>query len=126
MKILIEKILNESIYFSTNYGKGKGVWRGNSKPIEKEYFVEFDIDKLYCFHELFINENRRYQIEIRNETLYLTLLLLEYDEAGCATFQLGDSIIEIETIFDKRFLELINLYVTIIPKNAYRKLFQFQ
>ncbi len=43
----------------------------------------------------------------------LTLLLLEYDEDGCATFQLGDSIIEIETAYDERFYALMNSYITL-------------
>lgn len=114
MKIYIEKILNENIYFSTEYGKGKGLWKGANKPKNKQYFVEFDIDKLYNYDDLIIGKKERYQIEVYNEKNYLTLLLLEYDEFGCATFRFGDSIIEIETKYDKHFLLLINLFVTII------------
>ena len=54
-----------------------------------------------------------YQIDIYNGKVCLTLLLLEYDEFGCATFRFGDSIIEIETSFDERFGKLVNSYVTV-------------
>lgn len=37
-----------------------------------------------------------------------------YDENGCATFKIGDSIVEIETNYDERFYILKNLYVTIL------------
>ena len=50
-------------------------------------------------------------MKVLDEKNQLTLLLLEYDEDGCATFQLGDSIIEIETNFDERFYELKNSYI---------------
>ena len=38
---------------------------------------------------------------------------IKYDEDGCATFQLGDSIIEIETAYDERFYALKNSYITL-------------
>ena len=28
MKIVIDKILDENIYFSTDYGMAKGIWKG--------------------------------------------------------------------------------------------------
>ena len=39
MKIVIDKILDENIYFSTDYGMAKGMERAN-RPIQKEYYVE--------------------------------------------------------------------------------------
>ena len=51
---------------------------------------------------------------MEDEKIQLTLLLLEYDEDGCATFRFGDSIIEIETNYDERFCVLKNLYITIL------------
>lgn len=113
MKINIEKISNEIVCFSTIYGKAKGIWKGGSDPEKKEYYVELDIDKLYSYDELIISKSGKYQIEISNEKIHLTLLLLEYEKDGCATFQFGNSIIEIETTFDERFYALINTYVTI-------------
>ena len=44
MKIVIDKILDENIYFSTDYGMAKGIWKGANRPIQKEYYVELDID----------------------------------------------------------------------------------
>jgi len=48
-----------------------------------------------------------------NENIQLTLLLLEYEEDGCATFQFGDAIIEIQTNFDERFYAMKKSYLTI-------------
>ena len=113
MKIYVEKILNEVVYFSTDYGKAKGIWKGNNRPIEKEYYVEMDVDMLCDYDCLILCDIKEYHIEMVDENIQLTLLLLEYDEDGCATFQFGDSIIEIETIFDERFYALKNSYLTI-------------
>lgn len=113
MKICVDKVLNENIYFSTDYGKAKGIWKGDNRPIEKEYYVELDIDMKYNYDDLIVSNTKEFQIKILNEKIQLTLLLLEYDEFGCATFRFGDSIIEVETNFDARFLELKNFYVTI-------------
>lgn len=113
MKIFIDNVLDENIYFSTDYGKAKGIWKGVNRPIEKEYYVELDIERLYDYDDLIVSEIKEYQMKILDENIQLTLLLLEYDEDGCATFRFGDSIIEIETNFDERFCALKNSYVTI-------------
>lgn len=113
MKIFVDKILDENIYFSTDYGKAKGIWKGVNRPIEKEYYVELDIDRVYDYDDLIVSEIKEYQIKISDEEIKLTLLLLEYDEDGCATFRFGDSIIEIETNFDERIFNLKNSYVMI-------------
>ena len=113
MRIYVDRVLNEIIYFSTDYGKAKGVWKGDSRPIEKDYYVELDIDRLYNFDDFIVSKMKEYQMKIEDEKIQLTLLLLEYDEDGCATFQFGDSIIEIETNYDERFCALKNSYVTI-------------
>ncbi len=113
MKIYVEKVLNEIVYFSTDYGTAKGIWKGINRPIEKEYYVEMDVDRVCDYDDLILCDMKEYQIKLVNENIQLTLLLLEYDEDGCATFQFGDSIIEIETNFDERFYALKNSYLTI-------------
>ena len=113
MKIFVDRVLNEIIYFSTDYGKAKGIWKGNNRPIEKEYYVELDIDRLYNYNDLIVSKIKEYQMKIEGEKNQLTLLLLEYDKEGCATFQFGDLIIEIETNYDERFYALKNSYITI-------------
>ena len=35
MKIYVEKVLDEVVYFSTDYGKAKGIWKGNNRPFNK-------------------------------------------------------------------------------------------
>lgn len=49
MKIVIDKVLDKNIYFSTDYGMAKGIWKGTNRPIQKEYCVELDIDGLYSY-----------------------------------------------------------------------------
>ena len=113
MKIVIDKVLDKNIYFSTDYGMAKGIWKGTNRPIQKEYCVELDIDGLYSYDNVFVNNTKEYQMRIFDGKNQLTLLLLEYDEDGCATFQLGDSIIEIETAYDELFYALKNSYITL-------------
>lgn len=113
MKIYVNKVVNENIYFFTDYGKAKGIWKGTNRPIEKEYYVELDIDMLYNYEDLIVSKIKEYRMEMLDEKIQLTLLFLEYDEDGCATFRFDDSIIEIETNFDERFCALKNSYVTI-------------
>lgn len=98
MKIYVDKVLNEIIYFSTDYGKAKGIWKGTSRPIEKEYYVELDIDGLYNYDELIVSKIKKYQMNMEDEKIQLTLLLLEYDEDGCATFRFGDIFIFAQNI----------------------------
>jgi len=112
MKIFINRILDKQIYFSTDYGEGRGIWKEDTRPFQKEYFVEFDISKLYSYKELIISKTEEYKIGI-----YDTLLLTGYDEYGCATFQFGNSIIEIETNYDNRILALIGKYIVILVEN---------
>ena len=35
MKIVIDKVLDKNIYFSTDYGMAKGIWKGANRPIQK-------------------------------------------------------------------------------------------
>lgn len=117
MKIDIEQVANNYVYFATKYGKGKGIWKDSAKPEEKEYFAEFDIETVYHYDDLCVSDRKECQINICNNQNMLTMQLIEYDESGCATFQLGESIIEIETVYDKRFTTLLNLYVTLMVEN---------
>lgn len=111
MKIFVDKVLNETFYFSTDYGKAKGIWQGTRRPLRKEYYVELDIDMLYDYDDMVVSKTKEYQMKLLDEKNQLTLLFLEYDEDGCATFQLGDSIIEVETNFDERFYKLKNSFI---------------
>lgn len=113
MKIYVEKVLDEFVYFSTDYGWAKGIWKGNTISINKVYYIEMDIDMLCDYDSFVLCDSKEYYIEMVDENIQLTLLLLEYDEDGCATFQFGNEIIEIETNFDERFYALKNSYVTI-------------
>ena len=113
MKIYVDQVFNKIIYFSTAYGNARGIWRGVNRPNKREYFVELDIDIKYNYDDFMVSKVKEYQMKIVDDKTYLTLLFLEYDELGCATFRLGDSIIEIETNIDDGFLALKNLFVIV-------------
>lgn len=113
MKIYVDQVFNKIIYFSTAYGNARGIWRGVNRPNKREYFVELDIDIKYNYDDFMVSKVKEHQMKIVDDKTYLTLLFLEYDELGCATFRLGDSIIEIETNIDDRFLALKNLFVIV-------------
>jgi len=117
MKINIEKVTNGKIYFSTAFGKANGAWKGLNDPVEKEYYVEFDVEGIYCYSDFIIGVNKEYKIKIIDGEIQITLLLLEYDDDGCATFKFGETIIEIETKYDERFLALKDAYVTLFVDN---------
>ncbi len=117
MKIFIYRILDKQIYFFTDYGEGRGIWKEDTEPFQKEYFVEFDISKLYSYKELIISKTEEYKIGIYDNKINLTLLLTGYDEYGCATFQFSNSIIEIETNYDNQILALIGKYIVILVEN---------
>lgn len=119
MKIRVNSIKNERVSFTTEYGKGKGIWKSNNKPLEKEYFVEFDIIDKYRYEDISISCDKWCQMECEENRMRLTMLLLQYDEQGCASFRLGDSIVELETYYDERFLALVNSYLDICTENLY-------
>ena len=114
MKIQVEQVVNNIVYFTTKYGRGRAIWKESDKLEEKEYFAEFDIDTVYKYDDINLSSTKEYQIKIYNDQNLLTMLFIEYDESGCATFRWGESIVEIETVYDERFMTLLNLYVTII------------
>ena len=113
MKIHIENVINDSIQFSAEYGQGRGKWKSDNPPIKKDYYVEFDIDAVCNYTDFLISSINEYQIKMQEDKNVLTLLLVGYDELGCATFRIGNSLIEIETEYDNRFLSLVGSYLII-------------
>ena len=41
MKIVIDKVLDKNIYFSTDYGMAKGIWKGTNRPIQKNIVLSW-------------------------------------------------------------------------------------
>lgn len=64
MKIYVEKVLDEAVYFSIDYGKAKGKWKGNNRPTDKVYYVEMDIDTLCDYESFVLCDTKEYHIEI--------------------------------------------------------------
>lgn len=119
MKIHVNGVKNERVYFTTEYGEGNGIWKSKTIPLEKDYFVEFDIADKYQYIDISVNCNNQYQIGSAENKVCLTMLLLQYDMQGCASFQFGDSVVELETSYDERFLKLINSYLDIYVTDLY-------
>lgn len=116
MKIYIEDVKDTEITFLTKHGTGKAIWKSNHIPTIGEYIVEFDIIDVYNYSDFNISDKREFYVGICEKGTVLTLLLMEYEESGCATFRMGDSIIEMETNYDIRFKALEGTYVSVYVK----------
>jgi len=119
MKICVNEMKNERVSFTTEYGVGRGIWKSKNSPARKDYFVEFDITDKYRYEDISVSNFKQYRMESTENRMRLTMLLLEYDEQGCASFRFGDSIVELETYYDERFLALVNSYLDIYVGNLY-------
>lgn len=75
MKIYVEKVLDEVVYFSTDYGNAKGIWKGNNRPIDKVYYVEMDIDMLCDYESFVLCDTKEYHIEMVNGNIQISFRL---------------------------------------------------
>lgn len=57
--------------------------------------MEFDITEKYRYEDISASNFKQYRMESTENRMRLTMLLLEYDEQGCASFRFGDSIVEL-------------------------------
>ena len=96
MKICINGLKKERVYFTTEYGVGRGIWKSKNSPVRKDYFVEFDIADTCCYEDISVSNFKQYRMESTEDRMCLTMLLMEYDEQGCASFRFGDSIVELD------------------------------
>lgn len=119
MKIVINEIHEDNVQFSSEYGIGRGIWKDEMPQINQEYFVEFEIRNIFDINEVRVSKSERCSLESVNGKNLLTMQLIDYDDEGCATFMLGDSIVDIETKYNGRFLELKNQYLTFMVKDLY-------
>ena len=119
MKICINGLKKERVYFTTEYGVGRGIWKSKNSPVRKDYFVEFDIADTCCYEDISVSNFKQYRMESTEDRMCLTMLLMEYDEQGCASFRFGDSIVELETYYDEKFLALVNSYLDIYTGKLY-------
>ena len=113
MKIYIEDVNGTEITFLTKYGTGQAIWKSNHIPAIGEYIIEFNTTDVYDYSDFNISDKREFYVGICEKGTVLTLLLREYEESGCATFRMGDSIIEMETNYDIRFNALEGTYVSV-------------
>lgn len=119
MKIVINDIHEDNVQFSSKYGIGRGIWKDEMPQTNQEYFVEFEIRNVFDINEVKVSKSERCSLEFVNGKNLLTMQLIDYDDEGCATFMFGDSIVDVETKYDGRFLELKNQYLTFIVKDLY-------
>ena len=112
MKIKVDSIKNDVIQFSTALGNGTGRWRGTVKPqIGKIYYVEFDIEGVIDKTELCISDHEECDMKVVNDTNIFTMQLIDYEDTGCATFLLGDTLFCVETEYDTFFLQMKNSFL---------------
>lgn len=119
MKIVINDIHEDNVQFTSEYGTGRGIWNDEMPQINQEYFVEFEIRKILDINEVRVSQSESCSLESVSGKNLLTMQLIDYDDDGCATFMLGDSIVDIETKYNVRFLELKNRYLTLVVMNLY-------
>lgn len=88
MKIYVEKVLDEVVYFSTDYGNAKGIWKGNNRPIDKVYYVEMDIDMLCDYESFVLCDTKEYHIEMVNGNIQLPYYCLNMKKTDAQHFNL--------------------------------------
>ena len=111
MKIKIKSIYDRKVEFETEYGSAIGIWKDETPPEMKEYIVELDIRKLIKYSDINVSNIDEPRIELVSKGILITALLLEYDFDGCATLKLGDSLLEVETIYSPNFISMCGHYV---------------
>ena len=119
MKINVDNINNNVVSFSSEFGNGLGIWVGEYPHLNKEYHVEFEIRKTIKKNDVHLSESNTGSIEVVNDRNLLTMQLIDYENTGCATFLLGDLIVDIETQYDLFFPSVKNKFLEICIDDLY-------
>lgn len=103
MKIFIEKLIEKKAFdeylinFSTNYGKGIGIWKGEEPQEGIECFVEIDIDDILKWQKDIVYFEENYSISYDSKKIYISGKFESIEDDGYTILRIEDSIIAIET-----------------------------
>lgn len=114
MKIKIISIREQEVEFISKYGVATGIWKDRIKPEQKEYYVEIDVKDRISFDKIEINHQEELIIKSVTGGILISGLLKEYDTDGCATLKFEDTLVEVETNFDKGFMSICGSYISFV------------
>ena len=107
------------ITFSSPYGSAHGFWMEQNPEINKSYSVEFDIPQTLVWgDDIKEAESDEYKIWCENDNIYIRAMFHSFEDNGCLTIRLGESLILAETkdapIYNSKFLTIrcrkLNVY----------------
>jgi hypothetical protein len=96
IKILdVKNIQNEiKVKFETSIGTGAGTWNGELPTLGDCTDIEIDIDDNFDWGKNIITSNKDIcMIAIENNLFRFVAQVISYEDDGCLTIKLGDSII---------------------------------
>lgn len=99
MEVTIKTIEGNKVEFESPYGSAIGIWKDKFWVNIGKYNVELDITELLKYDDIKLSSNNEPRIELNPNGILIVGLLVEYNTDGCAILKLGDSLVEIETIF---------------------------
>jgi hypothetical protein len=83
-----------TITFSTQYGKANAIWEEELPQVGCEYHVEIEIvDTIIWGNNGFETKDKMYTISWENEIFFITGYLESVEEDGYSVLRLGESII---------------------------------
>lgn len=109
------------IRFSSPYGSAHGYWMDQNPEINKSYHVEFDIPQVLVWgKDIKEAESDEYSVGYdENGNIFIRSMFHSYDESGCLTVRLGESLVLVETkgdpIANCKFLRICFSKMNIYP-----------
>jgi hypothetical protein len=100
MKILVEdfNVNNNTVVFSSHYGKCIALWEGLAPNRNSYYDVELEIPEILVWgKDIKKAKVTSYNIMSKNGISYFVGKLESADEDGCSVVRIGDSIVLLET-----------------------------
>lgn len=101
MKVKINEVIRESsidlVDFSTEYGNARAYWNGSVPEVDKEYFVELEIESALVWGDNVRKvDYGKISIGIEGETLWIIGYLESVDDDGYTIIRLGGTIISLD------------------------------
>lgn len=102
MRIIVKDVYKEEttycVTFLTQYGIGKGKWRGEVPVINNEYFVEIEIPQVLTWgEEITLADTNSCKLLTKESNLQIVGKLESIEDDGCAFVQFDDILIAFAT-----------------------------